>query len=156
MSNIRRALTEAEWDARLRARLVTHTRREGECLVWTGSPDQYGYGKTSGPNGSSILAHRLAYTLLVGPIPDGLVIDHLCRNRLCVRVEHLEVVSRGENTLRGHQPHMLLHRANRCAQGHPFTPENTYLRPGGGRTCRECQAAVVARYKQRRRELGAA
>lgn len=74
------------------------------CQVWTGSVDRRGYGKfTAGPRDSRIYtgAHRASWLSRVGDIPDGLVLDHLCRNPLCVNVDHLEVVTNQVNTLRG-------------------------------------------------------
>jgi hypothetical protein len=88
------------------------------------------------------LAHRIAYELFIGPIPNGLHIDHLCRNRGCVNPVHLEPVTQQENMLRGYAPSAVSHRANRCHRGHEFTPENTYIkhRPNGRikRDCKEC------------------
>lgn len=79
-----------------------------------------------------IAAHRFAYELANGPIPDGLEIDHLCRNRKCVNPAHLQAVSHRENMLRAAKTH--------CLNGHPLTGPNVYLRPDGrGRECRECR-----------------
>lgn len=73
---------------------------EGECWVWNGARNRKGYGSVSnGKNGSS-LAHRKAYELAIGPIPEGLTIDHLCENKACVRPAHLEPVTRSENSAR--------------------------------------------------------
>lgn len=77
--------------------------RSDDCWVWTGTGTPKGYGQFA-PHGKHVYAHRFAYELLVGPIPEGMTIDHLCRNRGCVRPDHLEVVTRGENTRRGATP----------------------------------------------------
>lgn len=120
------------------------------CWLWTAAADGYGYGRLT-TNGSTRApgAHRVAYELMVGPIPDGLTIDHLCRVKLCVNPAHLEVVTRAENARRG----AIDSRPNRplkthCKYGHEFTPENTYWRPAGdGRNCRTCLRDAHARRK---------
>lgn len=90
-------------------------------------------------------AHRFAYELFVGPIPDGLEIDHLCRNRRCVNPLHLEPVEHLENMLRS--PHFL---GPTCAHGHEFTPENTRYEPSGKRYCLRCKQAAWQRRKAAR------
>ena len=104
------------------------------CWEWIGAK-VYGYGRLSRgrtPDGSQ-LAHRVVYELMTGPIPEGLTLDHLCRNRGCVRPDHLEPVSLAENTRRGAAAR------THCPQGHEFTPENTYCRPSKvERQCRIC------------------
>ncbi len=86
---------------RLRQRLYTQIRRTTTgCWEWTGNVDSHGYGQTL-YLGRRIGAHRFAYLLLVGEIPDGLVVDHLCRNRLCVNPDHLEPTTNRENVLKG-------------------------------------------------------
>lgn len=92
------------------------------------------------------LAHRLAYEWLVGPIPAGLQIDHLCRNRACVNPHHLEPVTQRENTLRGLRGRLITH----CPQGHEYTPENTYRLHGIHRRCRTCHR-VDERLRHRNR-----
>lgn len=72
-----------------------------ECWLWIGPLDRYGYGKYRRSNRHTG-AHRIAYQLLVGEIPEGLVIDHLCRNRACVNPWHMDPVTNRENILRGH------------------------------------------------------
>lgn len=83
-------------------------------------------------------AHRVSYRLYKGEIPDGTEIDHLCRNRACVRPEHLEAVSHKENILRGESPYAKRARVTHCPKGHEYTPENTYLYRGT-RSCLECR-----------------
>lgn len=118
-------------------------RSEG-CWPWHGSINRGGYGVLTlgGREGKKVYAHRLSYELHVGPIPEGLELDHLCRNRRCVRPDHLEAVTRRTNTIRGVGP-ALLARLNgsktHCANGHPFDEENTRHRKGGGRTCLICE-----------------
>jgi hypothetical protein len=82
------------------------------------------------------MAHRLSYEHHVGPIPDGLQIDHTCRNRKCVNPEHLEPVTNAENTTR--QDHAE-RRKTHCPKGHPYDEANTYVDPSGARRCRACR-----------------
>lgn len=122
-----------------------------ECWPWLGSLQRTGYGRGIRINGPQIQAHRASYMLLVGPIPDGLQIDHLCRNPRCVNPAHLEPVTPGENVRR--RPTCT---KTKCKHGHDFTPENTYNRSDGRRMCRKCVAATerrrAAKLKLRRAE----
>lgn len=113
-------------------RFWAKVEKTAECWVWKGARGHWLYGLIRW-NGRTELAHRVSYELLVGPIPDGLVIDHLCRNTLCVRPDHLEPVTNAENVLRGFSPPAIAARRAECAQGHPYTPENTGRRRGGTR-----------------------
>ena len=115
------------------------------CWEWD-HPDVHGYGVIWWHQ-RSMKAHRLAYELLVGPIPGGLTLDHLCRNTTCVNPDHLEPVTLRVNILRGESPFARNARKTHCLEGHPFTQNNTRFffrlpkrgRPGGlGRYCRTC------------------
>lgn len=103
-------------------------------------------------NGKVWGAHRYAYTEIVGPIPDGLTLDHLCKRTDCVNPEHLEPVTGKVNTLRGNNPTAINARKTICANGHEFTPENTYLRPNGGRKCRTCVRNAEHKYRARKND----
>lgn len=105
------------------------------CWTWVGSTRKQ-YGRIQ-VDGRAVVAHRFAYELLVGPIPEGKTLDHLCRNTLCVNPDHLEPVTLEENIRRAH-PAV---RSGACAKGHAFTAENTYRPPGSPsrRICRTCQ-----------------
>jgi hypothetical protein len=110
-----------------------------ECWEWQGSRFINGYGRLY-VNGVAFYAHRLAHEHFVGPIPNGLVIDHLCRNKLCVNPTHLETVTSGENTIRGMHPNMVTHREKRCRRGHEIVGYNALLNATNGRKqCRRCR-----------------
>lgn len=90
----------------LPGRMALHVREDGDCLTWTGSIQTKGYGSTTDGFGRSTLAHRRAWIAANGPIPDGLTVDHLCMNKRCVNVDHMEVVTRSENSRRGRRAQM--------------------------------------------------
>lgn len=122
----------------------------GACWEWRASIDRKGYGVQTF-RGRTFLAHRVAYFIRHGPIPLGLTIDHLCRNRRCVNPRHLEPVTVRENTLRGAAVTAINARKVACVAGHPFTEGNTYLRRDGARTCRTCSAVRCRRYRESKR-----
>lgn len=110
--------------------------------------NEAGYGVVGeGPRGGgTIRAHRLTYEFARGPIPEGLVIDHLCRNRACCNPDHLEPVTPGENIRRGARKT----EQSECAQGHPFTPDNTRV-TDRQRICRTCERDRSREHKRRKR-----
>jgi hypothetical protein len=122
-------------------RLLSRVQRDSEsdCWIWTAGVTSNGYGRIR-VGGADLRAHRHAYEVFVGPIPDGLVIDHLCRTPLCVNPSHLEPVTVRENTLRGVGRTARNAAKTHCLRGHEFTPENTYWYRGG-RHCMECRRA---------------
>lgn len=119
------------------------------CWLWQ-KPLDGGYGRIW-VNGRHHLAHRYVYELLVGPIPDGLHLDHLCRVTNCVNPDHLEPVTCAENIRRGTCPQQRRHKAPVCAAGHEFTPENTY-RYKNRRKCRICHRDYATQRRRRTRE----
>ncbi len=113
---------------------------EEACWEWVGAKtgDGYGYMLISWRPRKPVLAHRYGYEYLVGPIPDGLVIDHLCRNKLCVNPNHLEPVTIAENTGRGLGAKGIPRkRGTHCHRGHERNATNTY-EWRGQRKCRAC------------------
>lgn len=138
------------------ARFWPKVRKTDGCWLWGASKYPKGYGMFRFA-GRPMQAHRFAYELVVGPIPDGLQIDHLCRVRHCVNPSHLEAVSNRENTLRGVGATAVNAAKTHCERGHEFTPENTRRKasspatPYGARQCRECDRLRDRTHRSRRR-----
>lgn len=105
-----------------------------ECVLWWGHIHKLGYGYLT-TKGKHWMAHRYSYTRYVGPIPEGLVIDHLCRRKACVNPRHLEAVTQQQNLHRS--PLFGIHKTH-CPRGHEYTPENTYWGTGW-RSCLACR-----------------
>lgn len=118
-----------------------------ECWIWRGSFNTYGYGRYGHPNQ---MAHRLVYEAFKGAIPDGLVLDHLCRVTACVNPNHLEAVPQGLNIERGLLGFTPLRTL--CKNGlHDITgPESWYVGTSGSRTCLECKRANDRRAEAKR------
>ena len=146
--------------------LATNRRRPAEdrfwpkvqktegCWLWTGALAK-GYGRFSVTPTTVTFAHRYAYELIVGTIPHGLQIDHLCRNTRCVNPQHLEPVTARANTLRGIAPSARNAAKSECIRGHAFTPANTYIKANGHRNCRKCHVLEVAAARRRRKLVSA-
>ena len=119
-----------------------------ECVRWQGKYFANGYGRVGYK-----MAHRIVYEQEVGEIPEGLQLDHLCRNRWCVNTLHLEPVTIAENVLRGEGITANNKRKTSCDKGHPFTLRNTYIRQDrpNRRECRICRNEVTKRYQARNR-----
>lgn len=125
------------------------------CWIWISSVNAKNYGQLY-VRGRLVFAHRFSYELHVGPISDGLEIDHLCRVTLCVNWRHLEQVTARENTLRGFSPSAIAARKAACVNGHEYTAASTYFYGpyGACRRCRTCDSARHrAAYKPRRQRV---
>lgn len=156
-------MTYAEWRAattlpRLMAKVQ---KQEGGCWIWTGFITPQGYGACGYRGKRNTLAHRAIYLELVGPIPDGLTLDHLCHtrdlaclggvscpHRRCVNPEHMEPVSNAENNSRG-----VFARKTHCPRGHPYSGPNLNYTKHGSRICRTC--ANMKSLEQHKRKMAA-
>ena len=137
-------------------RFWSRVQKTDGCWLWTAGKNNNGYGWFK-VNGKMVLAHRFSYELHIGPIPEGLVLDHVkargCTNRTCVNPAHLEPVTIGENTRRGDSGRIGGERQRsktHCLKGHEYSEKNTRIRPDGSRLCREChriQEAAVRKTK---------
>jgi len=119
-------------------RFLARIDKTDSCWNWTGAhsgKNEYGQMQI---DGKQVLVHRVAYSMWVGRIPDGLVLDHLCRNRKCVRPEHLEAVTLKENIARGVGITAQNGRKTHCKRGHEFDKENTKV-TNEGRYCITCK-----------------
>lgn len=149
--NVHAGIPEAE-------RFWIKVEKTPTCWSWLGGLNGTGYGvfacEPRRENGrlSLVGAHRYAYQLLRGEIPEGLHLDHLCRNPACVNPDHLEVVTPQINTLRGIGPSANNHQKIRCKEGHFFDQVNTWVDPKTGhRYCRECSRRRFREWYRRHR-----
>lgn len=119
-----------------------------DCWLWPLSTTKTGYGQlgwqVSGRR-SHVLAHRVAYALYCGPIPDGMTVDHLCRTRACVNPAHLRLLTNAANA----RDNGMAHRTH-CPQGHPYSGANLYVSPKGHRFCRACHRVTNANWYRKR------
>jgi len=147
----------------IKDRIERRIEKTAGCWEWTGHINRWGYGLITLPrsthgayvNGTpkSIGVHRAAYQVFVGPVPEGMQLDHLCRNRACCNPDHLEPVTLVENLARGESPSAINARKTECVKGHPFDEANTHINPQGHRVCRIC--ATTARRAHARAKAAA-
>ncbi len=145
----------------IKERLLDLIDKDRDCWVWTGSTNHAGYGRlTTGSRTDNTRrtrsAHRVSYEVFKGEIPDGLTIDHLCRNRKCINPEHLEAVTIKENIHRGNPLWKQESARTHCPKGHEYTEDNIYryaTKHGG--FCRNCKTCMKARTKRRYAERSA-
>lgn len=140
------------------------------CWIWTKAKQTNGYGSIGVGHSKSKLVHRASYEAFVGPIPDGMTLDHechteatdceggkTCRHRPCVNPDHLTPVTSAENNRRGLSPAAVNGRRTHCVNGHLLDEANTIVKRDGHRNCRTCQyASNRDRYRRRKQEAQAA
>lgn len=125
--------------------------KTNDCWLWTGFIKPNGYGQCW--SGQRVMyAHRYSYELVYGNIPDKMTIDHLCKNRSCVNPKHMEVVTRGENTLRGDTVSARSALKTHCPSRHAYTTDNTYVKNNGHRVCKTCAKARSQAYREAHRD----
>jgi hypothetical protein len=134
----------------LPSRLSDKIRVSNGCWEWQASTIK-GYGQIQWQMRRWV-THRLVWTMLVGDIPDGLVLDHLCRNRACCNPDHLRVCTLGENTLAPGSESVTARNAlqTHCIHGHELSGDNLKVQASGQRTCRACNARRQREYVARR------
>lgn len=120
----------------------------GGCWLWTANLDTSGYGRFWF-EGRTVSAHRFSYEQLIGPIPEGLDIDHLCRVRHCVNPEHMEPVTRQVNGLRGVGPQAVHAAQTHCIRGHELAGDNLIIVEYTGRPARSCRACRQENHLER-------
>lgn len=122
------------------------------CWVWTRKLNHDGYARTriGGGQGRHVYVHRALYEHLNGPLPDGYELDHLCRNRACVRPDHMEPVTHAENVKRGDSGKWLAAKTH-CPRGHPYEGDNLEYTAIGGRMCVICRRKRDRERRRRKR-----
>lgn len=159
------AKRRSRWTLSESERFWAKVEKTRGCWLWTAWLNEKGYGYfhvVREGRKRDIRAHRYAYEMLVGPIPDGHSLDHLCRVRHCVNPAHLEPVSIRDNSLRGETFQRSNLLKTHCVHGHPFDEANTIQRPPtkrnpfGRRDCRTCRNADARRYRAEKKAALAA
>lgn len=131
---------------------------DSDCIEWIAGTNEHGYGIffiSKSPRRRFVRAHRWSYEHHVGPVPEGLDLDHLCRNRACVNPDHLEPVTARVNLLRGESPSALNAKKTHCPAGHAYAGSNLSVNSDGNRVCRTCRRARDRRRYHQRKENAA-
>lgn len=130
------------------------TKHQDGCWSWLGCHSKAGYALFT-IRRRNVLAHRFAFEQANGPIPDGLFVDHMCRNKGCINPAHLRAVDPRTNACENNDGVIALNAAKQfCHKGHPFDEENTRYLKNGGRVCRICHRERGRRHDKRRRGSG--
>lgn len=137
---------QGRWDLTPAQRFAAQTKLDPDtgCIEWQGGLVSGGYAQFQVEK-RSVYVHRWSWEQANGPVPEGLYLDHLCRNRRCCNPEHLEPVTFRENVLRGQGPSAANAIKTHCPKGHAYTEDNTYVNPRGSRVCRTCKQARARR-----------
>lgn len=131
----------------------THFYNGTPCWEWTSNKTNDGYGRFH-LNGKKELPHRVYYQDTKGKIPNGLELDHLCRNHACLNLEHLQAITHKENMKRGltgFLSGLKNHLKTHCPHGHEYNEKNTYIQPSGSRMCRTCGKIKARQIRQRKK-----
>lgn len=133
-------------------RLLKRTTKISGCWLWKGATNDKGYGQIK-VNGKTTYVHRASYEFHVGPIPEGAVLDHICRVPSCLNPAHLDAVTQKENIRRGRLPGLLeLQKQKKfCPSGHEYSDTNTYLNHRGSRNCKVCAKARAVEWNRKNR-----
>jgi hypothetical protein len=142
--------------------LANRSVQPNGCWHYTARIDEDGYGRCGYEGKTGVKVHRVAYMVFIGPIPEGMTVNHKCHDddpdcpggycphRRCFNPDHLVAVTVPENLDNGKTPSSINAAKEKCDNGHEFTPLNTYIRPDGTRRCKTCQAEAAVRYEAHR------
>jgi len=137
----------------LEVRFWRKVQKTESCWLWQGCINNLTHYGIIGINGKPELVHVVSYRLVGKVIPEGMELDHLCRNRNCVNPDHLEPVMHRDNVLRGINACAQHAKVTQCPRGHSYDLFNTYYRPDGGRDCHICRRIRKDEYVERKVEL---